>query len=289
MPWKRGNRLQLVQENDASTEVAEIFDELKAALGIGYVPLCFRSFACYPKFLKAQWRAMKPLLATRQFFDLTARLRAEVYTYVHNYFKVPALAEGLTPSQAAPVVDLLCYVDSAELLLLSVQLLAFEGSIGHAIDARPADRVATTPAPEFVDPETASAPVRRVLEEMRHALDLPFSGDEQRALAHWPELLFAYWRALKPAVQSIFHEQALFQMRESAWTCAQEIPVEIDMEYSRLIEYGVDPDEIAILTRLTELLVQGVATSLLNGTFAKIGVEGGNQAADLQQSEERVA
>ena len=82
-------------EGEVSPQVAEIFDEWKATLGIGFVPLCQRSFACYPEFLETQWRAVKPVVQTREFFDLTARLRAELYTYVHNYFQVPPSARAL--------------------------------------------------------------------------------------------------------------------------------------------------------------------------------------------------
>ena len=111
-----------------------------------------------------------------------------------------------------------------------------------------------------------------------------------KALAQWPDLLFAYWQALKPSVQSIFHEQAIYNLRESAWAAAQEIPVEIDLEYARLIEESVEADEIAIITRLSELLLRGAANSLLNETFAKIGLEGGNHARRTsEEPEERVA
>lgn len=290
MPWRKGNRLHIVQENEATGLTAEVFDEVRAALGTSYVPACFQAFACYPKFLQAQWRAMKPLLGTREFFDLAARLRAEAYTYIHNYLKVPSLAEGLTTSQASPVADVFCYSESIVLLMLSVQLQAFEGSVGNAGTPHPADRVASNVVPEFVDPETAPNAVKRVLDEMRHGLELAYCSEEQRAFAKWPEFFFAYWRALKPAAQSVFHEQAVFRIRESAWSCGQEIPVEVDMEYSRLIDAGVDADEIATITRMTELLVRGAAVSLLNVTFAKIGLEGGNLGTQHpHQAEERVA
>lgn len=291
MPWKKGNRLQLVRPDEASGRTAEIFDEVKTGLGIPYVPLCFQAFATYPKFLDVHWRAVKPLLATREFFELSARLRAEAYTYVHNYFKVPALGEGLLPSQVAPVVDLLSYVDLAALLLLTVQLQAFDGTIGKAGQPHTGKREAFKTTPEFLDAETATAPVRRVLEEMRHALELPYSTDEQRALAQWPELLFAYWQSLKPVMQSVFHEQALYSLRESAWSCAQEIPIVIDMDYSRLLESGVTADDVATVTRLTELLARGSAASLLNETFAKIGLEGGNvsRTASTHVNEREVA
>jgi hypothetical protein len=290
MPWRKGNRLHIVQENEATGLTAEIFDELKAALGISYVPLSFQAFAFYPEFLQAQWRAFKPLLAMREFFDLAARLRAESYTYIHNYLKVPALGEGFTASQAAPVADLLCYTESVVLLLLSVQLQAFEGAVGSDGTPHAADRVAGNVIPEFADVENASNALKRVLEEMRHSFELPYNNDEQRAFVQWPDFFFAYWRTLKAAVQSVFYEQAIFRIRESAWNCGQEIPVEVDMEYSRLIDAGVGADDVATLTRLTELLVRGTTISLLNVTFAKIGLEGGNVGSQSSRpAEERVA
>ena len=121
--------------------------------------------------------------------------------------------------------------------------------------------------------------------------ELPYCADELRAYAQWPDLLFALWHALKPAMQSIFYEQAVLRMRESAWTCAQEIPLQIEMEYSRMTEHGMSSEEIATITHLTELLVRGSAVGLLNVAFAKIALEGGNKAEAQESSEpeERVA
>lgn len=291
MPWRKGNRLHLVNETEASGRVAEIYSEVKAATGLSYVPLAMQAFAAHPVFLALQWQAICPLLQTREFFSLAARLRAEAYTYVHNYFKVPRLGEGLAVTQVAPVTDLLSAVEPAVLLLLSVQCQAFEGPVGTVKNTRAAERRLPDLNPEFIDIEHAPQPVRRTLDEFRHALDLPYSGDDQRALAQWPEFYFAYGQALKPAMQSIFYERAVFRMRESAWNCAQEIPLVVDMEYSSLLETGIDADDIASVTRLTDLLVRGTAAGLLNVTFAKIGLEGGNLAAESQPkaSTERVA
>ena len=271
--------------------MAEIFDELRAALGIGYVPLEFQAFAATPQFLSVQWQTYRPLFATRKFFELAERLQAEAYTQVHNYFKVPRLGDGLTVSQAVPMVDQICRVQAAMLLMLSVQSQAFDGSVGKAGESHPADRIASSPAPDLVDLDSAPVGVRRVMDEMRHALDLPVCSDELRALAQWPELLFAFWQAIKPTMQSVLHEQAVFRMRESGFTCAQEIPLSIEMEFSRLLDSGVSEDDIATVTRLTELLVRGSAASLLNSSFAKIGLEGGNRAETPSEGtpEEKVA
>lgn len=289
MPWRKGNRLHVVTESEAAGAVAEIFDEVKAVLGISYVPLSFQAFACYPKFLQEQWAVFKPLLGTREFFELASRLRAEAYTFLHNYFNIAPLGEGWAASEAVPTVELFCYLEPALLLMLSAQLQAFDGPVGTGATPHPADRITFGASPQFIDPESAPAGVRRVLEEIRHTLELSYSGDEVRALAEWPELLFAYWRSLKPSVQSLFHEQAIFRMRESAWSCAQEIPAKADLDYSRLMESGVDPDDVAVITRLTELLVRGTTIGVLNATFAKIGLEGGNREENTPLGEERVA
>lgn len=291
MSWRKGNRLHLVREGEASGHVAEVFDEVRAALGTGYIPLEFQAFAAYPEFLDLQWKTFRPLFATREFFDLAERLQAEAYTYVHNYFKVPRLGDGFTIAQASPVIDQLCRVQAAMLLMLSAQLQAFETAVGKPGDTHPADRIASAPAPEFVDPEAASSGVRHTMDEIRHTLELPFCSDEQRALAQWPDLLFSFWQALKPALQSVFHEQAIFRMRESGWACAQEIPLSIEMDFTRLLEAGVSEEDIATMTRLTDLLAQGSAASVLNASFAKIGLEGGNQVElpIAGEPEERVA
>lgn len=290
MPWRKGNRLPLLLEGEASGRTLEIFSEIKATLGIGYVPLCYEAFAAYPNFLEIQWRTVRPLLHTQEFFELASRLRAETYTYVHNYLKVPPLGEGLTKTTASSAIEQLSHVDAAMLLLMSIQLQAFEAPVGRNSDPQPGDRAAFTKIPEFVELESASVGVRRITEEMRLALDLPFTGQELRALAAWPDVLSAYWQALKPAVQSVFHDQAVFRARESAWSYASEIPLQVEMDYSRLQEAGVSADDIATVTRLTELLARGAAASLLNETFAKIGLEGGNSEMPVvDEDHQRVA
>ncbi|ABF41344.1 hypothetical protein Acid345_2343 [Candidatus Koribacter versatilis Ellin345] len=290
MPWRRGNRLTLLQEREASGRVAEVFEELKFALGIGYVPVPFQAFAAYPAFLDALIKAMRPLLATREFFDSAARLRAEAYTDVHNYFKVAAIGEGLSAAEAAAEMELFGFVESAMLLMLSVQSQAFEGPVGLDVAGHPAGLMAIMSSPDFVNSETTSPPVKRVLDEQRHLLELAYYSDEQRSLTHSPELLFAYWRVLKPLLNTAIHERMVFDIRESAWKCALEIPVQVNLEIAKLLEAGVGEEEIGIVGRMTELLARGAAIGLMNAMIGKIGMEGGNVSTPrVDEPEERVA
>ena len=73
---------------------------------------------------------------------------------------------------AAPaVLDSLAYVDSATMLLLSLQLQAFEGPTSQESMPHAADPMEATASPDFVDPETANAPVR--VRSMRFACSRP--------------------------------------------------------------------------------------------------------------------
>src|SRR5437868_15551812 len=95
MPERRG-KLKLVRECEAQGRTCEIFDELKQALGIPFVPVVYQAFAAYPEFLEQHWQVFSPLLATEQFFLLGERLRGEAYTRMHNYFQIPDLCAPLT-------------------------------------------------------------------------------------------------------------------------------------------------------------------------------------------------
>lgn len=291
MSWRKGNRLHLVSEGAEPTESGPLLDEVKATLGIAYVPACFRAYAAYPRFFAVQWQRIRPLLGTREFFELAARLRAEAYTLVHNYFPVPSLATGLNAVEALPVVDLLGYVEPVMLLMHSLQLQSFEGPVGSDGVPHPVTPVSYSLLPHFVEADTCTGPSRRVLDEMRRILELPFPPDHHRALAQWPELFSAYWRALRPAVQSPVYERVMSEIRHSAWSWAQQVPGQVDMEFSQLQEEGMTVNEISTVTHLAEALEQAAASSLLNLTFAKIGIEGGNrsqsQSSDIAR--ERVA
>lgn len=290
MPWRKGNRLHLISESEASGQIAQAFGEVKAALGIGYVPIAFQAFAAFPNFLEVQQQTLGPLLATREFFEIAARLRAEAFTCVHNYFKVPPVGQGYDVSQATTVVEQLWKTEAAVLLLMTVQMVALDGPVGVNSDSHPADPVAQTSAPAFTLVEDAPAPIRRAMDEIRLAAQLPYYSDHLRAVAQWPDLLMRMGHALKPAIQSIFYEQAVLRMRESAWTCAQEIPLEMELDYQRLTDAGLASEEIATLTRLTDLLVRGSAISLLNAAFVKVGLEGGNtEDHGAAETEEKVA
>jgi len=80
MRWKRGNRLRLVSEDEAPSRTRKIFDEVRRDLGLPVVPVLYQAYAVFPEFLELHWEAFRPVVQSRQFFQLGARLAAETYT-----------------------------------------------------------------------------------------------------------------------------------------------------------------------------------------------------------------
>ena len=91
MTWKRGSRLKLVSEAEASPPIRAIFDEVRHSLGVSAVPILYQAYAAVPRFLELHWEALRPALNTRAFFRMGERLAAEAYTRAQSYFAIPDL------------------------------------------------------------------------------------------------------------------------------------------------------------------------------------------------------
>src|SRR5215475_1444949 len=98
-PVKRQRRITLIPESQAQGRVFEIYQEIKAALGVPQVNLLFQAYGAFPAFLELHWQAMRAVLQTTEFFQYADRLRAEAYTRAHNYFTVPDFCEEVKEMQ----------------------------------------------------------------------------------------------------------------------------------------------------------------------------------------------
>lgn len=54
--------LKLITEEEAQGRVKEIYDEIKTALGIDFVPNLYRSMAVKPDYLEANWNKVKTVM-----------------------------------------------------------------------------------------------------------------------------------------------------------------------------------------------------------------------------------
>ena len=283
MRWRRGSRLQLIDESEASPRVGELFAEIRECLGLPVVPALYRAYAVFPEFLERHWQSFRPILASRQFFVLGARLAAESYTRAHNYFAIGRLDE-LEPASArdvalslSQVLDYYQYLDPLLLLIAATQMLAFEGtSVGPAGIAEDARRASFPVSPRLLSDAEATPAVQRIWEERRRILQVAFISDEHRALACWPDFYRRYWAAHKGLLQSPLYEDCRYRIGESALKLGRELPPCSNVSIPDLLEAGLDGEQVSSLVRVNEAFMQAFTGLLLDITFARIGSEGGN-------------
>lgn len=298
MPWRKGNKLKLVREEEAQGRTAEIFGEVKDALGVPHVNVLFQAYAVYPEFLERFWEAAKPLVQSQEFFDLSDRIGAEAYTRMHNYFAIPDLRaeirtrglSGDARQELTGTVELFHYNNPPLLLLASAQMQAFESRVGRpGRSTSVADHPVFSEKPALVEEEQAPPPTRRIYDDIRRTFGLPMINTDYRAFARWPEFLEIYWPVLKTISQSPVYGESQQGIRESAWNLAGELPTPLDLSASRLIDEGMSDERVSDVFRITELFVRTLSGLVLNVAVAKIGLEGGTRRARPASPDERAA
>ena len=61
--------VRLIPEDEATGKVKLLYDEIKAELGIDFVPNLYRAMASNPDYLEANWRKVKAVMFQSQQLD----------------------------------------------------------------------------------------------------------------------------------------------------------------------------------------------------------------------------
>ena len=290
MPWRKGNRLRTVAEQQADPATRRIYSEIQAALCLPGLQLYYPALADYPQFLRLHWNTVANVAQSCELFASAERLRADAYTRTHNYFRIPDLRYGSSPIGAANLLDtsnFYHYRDPLVLLLFIFQIQAMEGPTGKPPDgAGNGEKEFSTQfnssfsgLPGSVSEEAASARLRRKYEEIKRTLEVPFVPPELCSFATSPEFLDAYWGTLKQMLASPLYPACKHGIRCSAWSLAAQLPGPAELSIECLSEAGLSPEDIASIARILELFVDFLSGSLLNVAAAKIALEGGNLVA----------
>lgn len=56
--------IRMIEEADAAGQTKSIYDEIRATLGIDFVPNMYRAMAVKPDFLEANWNKVKTVMQT---------------------------------------------------------------------------------------------------------------------------------------------------------------------------------------------------------------------------------
>jgi len=283
MAWKR-QKLRLVPESEADSEILEIYAEIKHALGLPYVNPMFQALASYPKYFKTLWKALRLDLETREFFSLAQRIAAEAYTRVHNYLNVPNLRLKVQEMEFSPgaqeelrdVIDLYLYNNSVLLLIAGAQMQGFEnpGAVARPASA-PAEHPSHPQRPVLVDERYAPPETRRIYDDIKKTMGTPVLNTSYINFGRWPDFLREYWTALKPVMLTPIYEQNRIAIRNSGMVLAAELPRPLQLSPTQLEEAGVSHGDLDAVIHITDFFMEQLSKQLLNISFAKIGLEGG--------------
>lgn len=285
MPLSRKRRLPLVRESDAAGRTLEIYQEIKASLGVPHVNLIFQAYGAHPQFLDLAWKSLQPAIETREFFACSERIRGEAYTAIHNYFSVPDLCSGIrevhfstgAQHELTDAVELFHYNNPLLLLIAAVQLQAFEdGPSQHRTTHRGADHPVFASKPIQITEEAASPPIRKVYEDIKRTLGVNVINSDYQAFARWPDFLSLFWNSLKPIVSSPLYGENKHALTESALALA-DLPNAAQLTVEQMQEAGLGAEDISAAIHITEDFLDVLSGLILNIAVAKIGLEGGNR------------
>jgi hypothetical protein len=281
MVWNRKKRLELVHENAAAGEIADIFAQVRSDLGTPFVSAYYQSLAFCPQFLRLHWDAMRPVVSTRDFQQRADRLRAEAYTAMHNYFGVANLSAAAEDSSAKELSQAIEYFyerDAMLLLITALQSTAFEGAPSSDMQNGQAHLQRTPPsvAALVVPQDELAHGIRNIFDDMRRHLDFAVVSSDYSALGRWPKFVFEWWRNLKPNVASPLYPEQRRRIGDSAMQHASELPSLTSLSVQALEEEGLSKEQISSIVHINEAFFDALSNTVLNFAFAHIALEGGN-------------
>jgi hypothetical protein len=202
----QADALEVIAERDARGEVADIYADIRATMGLPVVNLVWRHFATLDGGLRHAWDALRPVYASGAAEQAGARLVAALELPRLPAVPPVVLAGVGVDAAAHPLV--LAVLDSynrgnalnlcALSALLAAPPTAPDAAPGQPAAALPAPAVPIPPMPELED----MAPAVRALVWQVNTLGRP-AGDRILAsawkhLALWPGALSLCWALLAP-------------------------------------------------------------------------------------------
>lgn len=198
-----------VREEDAQGEVAAIFADLRATLGVPFVNLIWRHLATIPNALPWTWQVVKPLYGSADLARAASGLRSEAT--VPGLDALPDFVwdcGGVPPSDRAAIgrlIDDYNVANGVNFLAMLVAVGALEGDVTP--EGEPVSRIVPMPTstgpapPRLLGLSELAPPLRRLVEALDQLGRLGPNdaiASLYRHLGHWPAFLALAHTALQP-------------------------------------------------------------------------------------------
>ncbi len=260
----------------AEGELKARYEDMKAVLGVPWMGVVTMSFAHYRAFYDVLWQGTRPLCASRDFPDACHRLRRLVEEKVSALGPPPLrqrLAQiGYAERELRDIdesIEIFSDGNFPYILLATLARLLLEGgeiqtSRDIAIQTEP-----TSPRTPrklvLMEYHHADASTRRVFDDVKAALGLPFLNTDYRALARWPSYFALAWADLRPKLQRVEYETLVAEIHEAAVSTVRSLPNYGNLRGEALrlaARSSASEGEVLSVVRLFQWLLPGLAANI---------------------------
>ena len=222
-------RLGEVMPEEASEEIATIYETVQTRLRVPFVNFIFRVLANYPSYLSFAWNKIEPHLLTTRFEEAADALRGRALLEpVPVLERVDLTALG-DLKQIRGFTDTIHYALPKLLLVVSALDEGLGGETGIADEApeagvQPSVAEGTMSLPMVTTAE-ATGRLKELFEEIRERHGHPDVASYYRGVARWPEFLEAVWERIGPLVGTALYKERKRDLLEAARSVVLELPL----------------------------------------------------------------
>lgn len=280
-----------VPEHRADASLSVTYQDVKSVLGVPWVGVVLQALAHYRTFFDQAWTQLRPSMAAHFTERVGTDLRLLCWQQMRDRLTIPDQATPLREKlgyaereieEIRALLDVFDYGNPKYFLIATVLDQAFAGEqpIGASrpdpVEELPRSPVQSVGTATMLEEHHVGADVGAVYADIKATLGLPFVNSDYKAMARWPSYLALAWEALKPNVDSEPYQQARQALQDACVLAAHEIPHRYELHRGAMGEVGLGPsqlDELVEVTRLFQWLLSGL---MLNVTFFKVALHGGN-------------
>ena len=192
-----GDPVATVTEADATGEIADLYADIRATLGVPVVNLIWRHLAVLPGALPWGWQALKPLYASGAVTAQAAALRAGLDVPVLAGLSGPALgAAGLGDDDLDRITMILASYERSNamnIIALGALLARLDGTVpaaGEPMPEIPAEDPIKGEMPTLLTLDAMAPDVRALVEDLNRIGERDeILASMYRHLANWPAYL----------------------------------------------------------------------------------------------------
>ena len=262
----RTDPVTAITEDEASGEIAELYEEIRRSLGVPVVNLIWRHLATIPGALPWAWNSLKPLYASGAITNAAVSLRSSLRPESNLGISSSTLKSvSLSSDDLRSITVVLNSYErsnSLNLIALNALLIKIDGVEDHTQDGLTQvtadDGIVHGEMPELLVLSNMEASVRELVEDLnRIGGRSDILPSMYRHLAHWPQYLGLLHVLLKTIeTESGLESQIVNTIEKTRAAAVQLLPQ---------LANDVEP-----LSPETELQVRDALSRVIEGTLGKM-------------------